>query len=395
MTVKLRCLELSVLLLVLASSAFAKTWYVDGVNGSDNNNCETAAAACATIGHAISLAASGDTVMLAPANYAGGISIPFSLTLTGAGSSTTFINGGLNGSSVVTIPPNNPVSQVTISGVTIQGGNSIRDGGGISNYGALTVNDSAIHRNTALFFGGGISTHSVETGLPVQSSLFVNRTIISGNQALEGGGIECSVPDSPTRINNSTIVGNEATGGNGGGILNGFGYPPGKSCGMTITNSTIFDNQAAGIGGGMYGNMEVYSSTISGNFASFGGSDIFGGVAVLNTIVANSNGGANCGGSVFSNGYSLSSDETCHFTAPGDLINTDPLLDGDVHNNGGPTTTIRLLPGSPAIDAGNPKGCVAPSGSVLTADQRGDHRPGDPKLTTGCDIGAYEYQFPK
>jgi hypothetical protein len=56
---------------------------------------------------------------------------------------------------------------------------------------------------------------------------------------------------------------------------------------------------------------------------------------------------------------------------------------------------MALLPGSPAIDAGNPAGCTDGRGHVLGIDQRGYHRPGDPALTTGCDIGAYEVQFPK
>ena len=54
-------------LMMLSSPAFASTWYVNGVNGDDGNNCKTNATACATIGHAISLAASGDTIQIAAA----------------------------------------------------------------------------------------------------------------------------------------------------------------------------------------------------------------------------------------------------------------------------------------------------------------------------------------
>jgi hypothetical protein len=54
-----------------------------------------------------------------------------------------------------------------------------------------------------------------------------------------------------------------------------------------------------------------------------------------------------------SNGYNFSSDGTCNFSGPGDLNNTDPKL-GPLQNNGGPTKTLALPPGSPAIDAGNP-----------------------------------------
>jgi hypothetical protein len=51
-------------------------------------------------------------------------------------------------------------------------------------------------------------------------------------------------------------------------------------------------------------------------------------------------------------GYNLSDDTTCGFTAPGDLVVADAML-GPLQDNGGPTETHDLLPGSPAIDAGS------------------------------------------
>ena len=60
------------------------------------------------------------------------------------------------------------------------------------------------------------------------------------------------------------------------------------------------------------------------------------------------------GGTVTSLGYNLSSDDGGgYLTGPGDQINTDPLI-GPLQDNGGPTFTHALLPGSPAIDAGDP-----------------------------------------
>jgi hypothetical protein len=57
-------------------------------------------------------------------------------------------------------------------------------------------------------------------------------------------------------------------------------------------------------------------------------------------------------------------------------------------NNGGPTLTSALRPGSPAIDAGDNAGCPA-------TDQRGVHRPinGDGLSGAECDLGAYEAQL--
>jgi hypothetical protein len=102
------------------------------------------------------------------------------------------------------------------------------------------------------------------------------------------------------------------------------------------------------------------------------------------------NPGGNCLGTVFTKGYNLSSDDTCDFGGPGDLNNIDAKL-GRLQDNGGPTETMALLPGSPAIDSGNPSGCPDVNGHVLKTDQRGAPRP-DKEDTGGCDMGAYERQ---
>jgi hypothetical protein len=115
----------------------------------------------------------------------------------------------------------------------------------------------------------------------------------------------------------------------------------------------------------------------------------FGTTTLQDSIVANNSGG-NCGGAMTSNGYNLSSDSTCNFNGTGDLNNTDPKL-GQLGNYGGPTQTIPLLSGSPAIDEGNPKGCTDGHGHLLKTDQRGKPRP-DKEDTGGCDMGAYERQ---
>jgi hypothetical protein len=83
----------------------------------------------------------------------------------------------------------------------------------------------------------------------------------------------------------------------------------------------------------------------------------------------------------------LSSDDSCGFIAAGDLQNTDPKL-RPLQNNGGPTLTHALLPGSPAIDAAPLASCVDAQANPLVADQRGETRP----QGGACDIGAYELQ---
>ena len=90
-------------------------------------------------------------------------------------------------------------------------------------------------------------------------------------------------------------------------------------------------------------------------------------------------------GTSTSQGHNLDSGNTCGLAGPGDLVDMDPQL-GPLQDNGGPTPTQALLPGSPAIDAGGDD-CPPPA-----TDQRGFPRPedgnGDGMAT--CDIGAFE-----
>jgi hypothetical protein len=86
----------------------------------------------------------------------------------------------------------------------------------------------------------------------------------------------------------------------------------------------------------------------------------------------------------------MSSDNSCDFDSAGDLNDTDSEL-GPLQNNGGPTETMALLPGSPAIDSGNPSGCRDANGDLLKADQRGEPRP-NKEDSGACDRGAYELQ---
>jgi hypothetical protein len=254
-------------------------------------------------------------------------------------------------------------------------------GGGIYNSGTLIVIDSTISGNKVsntcaticLALGGGIFN---------SGPLTINKTTISKNLAARdclrgcgpaGGGIFNF--EAPLAINNSTLSGNRAVarcsegcGSRGGGVFN--------SGTLTTSNSTFSGNSAAtgtasGVGGSIY--------------------NYFEGTAILqNSIVANSPSGGNCSGTMTSNGYNLSNDNTCNFNNSGDLNNTDPKL-GQLGNYGGLTQTIPLLSGSPAIDAGNPNGCTDSQGHLLKTDQRGKPRP-DKEDTGGCDMGAYERQ---
>jgi hypothetical protein len=119
-------------------------------------------------------------------------------------------------------------------------------------------------------------------------------------------------------------------------------------------------------------------------------------VVMANSIISDNLAtyGPNCSGPITSQGNNIIADISgCVLNdAPGDQLDVNPLLAG-LSNNGGPTATHRLLAGSPAIDGGNPAGCLDAAGYVLTIDQRGFPRPldGNGDGSAVCDVGAYEY----
>jgi hypothetical protein len=388
--------------------------YVDGVHGNDNNNCKTRKTACKTIGHAISLASPDDAILVAPATYYENLTINFNLGIIGSGASTTIIDGGQL-DSVVTVPNNN--TALVLSALTLRNGNSQNaSGGGVANYGGIvTIFDSIISRNFAEYDGpesdgGGIyntgtltldrstvsensvsgNYYSYGGGIYNGGNLTINDSIVSENSAITADAYGGGIYNSGTLvINRSTINGNLGGDGDipeGGGIDN--------SGTAAVANSTLYGNEGFP-GGGISndsGTVTINNSTITGNAPYYAGGGIknYASVTIQNSILANNNGG-NCQGALTSEGYNLSSDNTCNLNGPGDLSNTQPELT-PLQNNGGPTQTMGELPGSRTIDAGNPSGCTDGQGNLLTTDQRGAPRPGKFKHDKRCDMGAFEVQ---
>src|SRR5262249_41702018 len=132
----------------------SNTWFVDGVNGNDNNDCKSPQTSCKTIAHAISLASSGDSVRVAPATYTEHLKISFSLNVIVSGAKTTIMDDhNLYNRPVVYISAGN--TNVTLSNVTIRHG-EYGCGGGIYNRGTLRIKDSTISSNVGSGYGGGI-----------------------------------------------------------------------------------------------------------------------------------------------------------------------------------------------------------------------------------------------
>ncbi len=273
-------------------------------------------------------------------------------------------------------------SSLTVTNSTFSS-NSAGSGGGILNFsGAINITSSIFSENNA---GTGGSISNLGTLTVTNSTFSGNRT--NGTIVSAGGSIYNT---GTLAVTSSTFSNNNAFGAGiptaGGGISNNQGT-------LTVTNSTFSGNSSNGYGGGIANGstLTVINSTFSGNSASAGsGGNLFnsGTLTLKNTILANSPSGGDCassGGTINASGANLVEDgTTC--TIPGNLITADPQL-GPLANNGGPTQTMALLPGSPAIDAADNAICDAEPVNHL--DQRGVTRP----QGTQCDIGAYEFML--
>ena len=296
-------------------------------------------------------------------------------------------------------------------------------GGGIHVYqGTLAIVRSTVSDNHAGGRGGGVSC---------RNTLTVDASTIFGNSADGFGG---GINGSNIVLSNSTVSGNSVSSVNAFYLAHGGGL---AGTTVTVTNSTISGNSADGNGGGVWkssaGSLIVTGSTISGNSASAGGGLLTDGSSTIrhSTIAFNTTTGVGKG--IFVNGGSLLLDHsivarntgtngdvngllgttiTAQYSfvgnnqgsgqlpasvespdANGNLIGTNsepinPYL-SPLANNGGPTLTHALLPGSPAIDAGDPA-AVAGENGVPQFDQRGE--PWARVASGRIDMGAVEWQ---
>jgi hypothetical protein len=304
-----------------------------------------------------------------------------------------YMNGG-----ALTISTSNIAANEAIGGPGgIAGGNGANQGAGLYNRATLMVTNCTLSSNN----GGGI--YNANGALTVTNGTLSNNNgdgiynangvLTVTNSTLSGNGTGIINESGTVTVSNSTLSRNSAGyGGNGGGI-NNWGT-------LTVTNSTLSGNSAT-YGGGIYnrGTLTVSNSTLSGNIASIGGG-IYNYIAssgfsplLRNTLIAGNFAGATRS-DVFgllnpSGSYNLigvgSGMTGLRNGVNGNLVGTaaapiDPRL-GPLQDNGGPTQTMALLPGSPAVDAGN-------NGYATPFDQRG---PGFPRVLYGAiDIGAFE-----
>jgi hypothetical protein len=241
--------------------------------------------------------------------------------------------------------------------------------------GGTTRYDGSI--DAARAYGGGIDANVVELSRSTVSgnmaaskrrgagggvtalTVYASYSTISGNTATSIGGIDAF---SKAYLSNTTVSDNHAVGINGSN--NGFlgGVQAGSAAKLfncTITGNTSGTSDAAGVGAG---SVYLQNTIVANNKAGGVEIDVGDGSGVPMTIA-----GANNLIKAFPNA-----------TVPADTISADPTL-GPLQDNGGPTRTHALLPGSPAIDKGG--------GTGLSHDQSGS-----PRVIGGkADIGAFEF----
>ena len=364
--------------------------------------------------------ANGTVNSLQQLNIGGYITNGQSLTISGC----VITNGGIQSTGILQVSSSAVVGSptagiwnygnATLNNVTV----SLCSGGGIYNAGAMSIASSQIFKNTSPTNGGGIySTISIQiTGCQIVG----NSTTANGT----GGGI---FNGGIASISQSTIKDNSCWFGGGGiynngtlsmteGLLayNHAGEGAARGGGVYIgggqvffTNTTFYGNtvqawgNAAGLGSAVYvlsGSAKTVNCTIAQNEArtdpygssvyTYGASAFFnygGSVTILNTLIATNfteHGDAPdvCGAFV-SQDYNFIGNSTgsSGWDPVWDYQNATPLLLGPLQNNGGPTLTCALLPGSLCILGGTSIGAPV-------TDQRGSFRP-----LNQCDIGAYQY----
>jgi parallel beta-helix repeat protein len=292
-------------------------------------------------------------------------------------------------------------ANVALSDCTINGNHAGFGVGGINFNGtSLTMTSCTISNNTSGANAGGLNVDTSAGGS------IKNCTISDNWAATTGGGISIrnsSNSSTPLVVTDCTISGNRA-GEDGAGVFDGSN----QTVVVDFFNDTISGNSAAGFGGGIAiesagAKSDVLTAvTISNNSAaSGGGACVLPGApapVAFDTIIAGNHANAGAGPDVFGKftdvGHNLIGveDAACTSFTNGtlnDQVGTvaspiNPLL-GPLENNGGPTFTMILRPGSPAINAGG-------LGGFPSTDQRGFPRPGAGQ--NAATIGAVETQLP-
>jgi hypothetical protein len=356
------------------------------ISGStfSNNDAAAAAGAINNLG----------TVLITDSTFSGNQAPEFGAI---ANTDTLTVTGSTFSNNSATAGPGGAIDNASGATATIEDGSTLSgntaagatgSGGAVENLGTLTISDSTVSGNSAATTGGAADN----AGL-----LKIIDSTVANNTAQNGGAIANELAGT-LNVQNSTLAANTAT--TSGGAVDNLGS-------ATTLNTTLANNTAQN-GGAFFtsGTLTTVSTTIAYNSVGAGGNggglDVSAGTTTLyNTIVAQNEAGptglqtaSDITGTVSANSaYNLigtggSGGLTANSTTHNLVGISAPGLAPGLANNGGPTETIALNSGSPAINAGSSK---VPG--ALPVDQRGAVRgsAGAPAYSgSAYDIGAYE-----
>jgi hypothetical protein len=266
----------------------------------------------------------------------------------------------------------NASGMATVTNSTLSGNSAASGGGAYNNApGSLTLIDSTLSGNSATSGGysdgGGIDNSGTVT--VIDTTLSGNSTSTSStlnSTGSEGGGI---YNGGTITMSNSTLSGNSATASTQNGSASSYSEGGGIYNGGTITisNGTLLSNSASAMAAPLH--YYSFGNNIFNNYDT---------VYIQATLLANSAEGGDCSGGVTDKGYNIDDDGSCGFSLPSisDYSTLSRTL-GPLADNGGPTQTVALLPGTPAVD-------YVPAADCPPTDQRSAAR------SAPCDIGAYD-----
>jgi hypothetical protein len=331
----------------------------------------TADSGACSLRWAIAQASDGDTIIFGGPVAGGTIHLASTLEIT----KDLIIDGRAQGITVsgdsdddatgdVLIFNAHSAQTVILKNLTLTKGYNDGEGGAINVESGvnLTMENCTISDSYATSWGGAIRSYA--------ATLNVIDSTITGNDGDVNGGIVNWY--GMLVVSNSAFMDNATHGRNNSAILN-LGA-------ATVQNSTFSGNSGNALHNAGSHTLVVVNSTLVDNDVGLTNEGI---LHLSNTIIANSISGGDCinSGTLAANSHNLIEDGSCSPALSG-----EPLL-SPLQDNGGPTPTYALLPGSPAIDAGDNAICPA-------VDPRGEPRPVDYNRdnSVGCDIGAFELQ---
>jgi predicted outer membrane repeat protein len=353
------------------------------------------ASMCAMHAHAAGVVGTGTAASCTEAAFdtalTGGGSITFSCggtaTITLTATKDLTVDTDINGGGLITLDGNNTLrhfslgvaASLQLTGLSLINGHAAGNGGAIlaSSGTSLVLTNVVLNNNQSLNNGGAIYT---------ATALTLNRVVASNNHSANGAGAIAFTGNSLS-IANSTFSSNSATvfGAGGGAVA----VLPATTTSLSVVNSTFYDNGGGnsttggaltlrGVSGGTINNSTFAGNKAQGALELFGSSTVTLTNSIVSATVTNQNCFISANSTLSDGGNNLQFGGTISQSCGAGITQADPKL-GPLANNGGFTSTMALLAGSPAIDAGSDATCAA-------TDQRGVARP----IGTHCDIGAYE-----